>query len=31
MEPKAGFVGVIEDDKGNVYQLTGPRQSNFVP
>ncbi|HUC66382.1 MAG TPA: hypothetical protein VMA53_13175, partial [Stellaceae bacterium] len=31
MEPKAGFVGVIEDDKGDVYQLTGPRQSNFVP
>ena len=31
LEPKAGFVGVIQDDKGNVYQLTGPRQSNFVP
>jgi hypothetical protein len=31
MEPKAGFVGVIEDDNGNVYRLTGPRQSNFVP
>jgi hypothetical protein len=31
MEPKAGFVGVIEDDKDNLYQLTGPRQSNFIP
>jgi hypothetical protein len=31
LEPKAGFVGVIQDDKGNVYHLTGPRQSNFVP
>ena len=31
MEPKAGFVGIIQDDKGNVYHLTGPRQSNFVP
>ena len=31
LEPKAGFAGVIQDDKGNLYHLTGPRQSNFVP
>jgi hypothetical protein len=31
LEPKAGFAGAIFDDKGNVYHLTGPRQSNFVP
>lgn len=31
LEPKAGSVGVIHDDKGNLYHLTGPRQSNFVP
>ena len=31
LEPKAGFVGVIQDDRGNLYHLTGPRQSNFVP
>jgi hypothetical protein len=31
LEPKAGFVGIVEDDKGNVYHLTGRRQSNFVP
>ena len=31
LEPKAGFVSVIQDDKGNLYHLTGPRQSNFVP
>ena len=31
LEPKAGFFGVIQDDKGNLYRLTGPRQSNFVP
>lgn len=31
LEPKAGFAGVTQDDKGNVYHLTGPRQSNFVP
>jgi hypothetical protein len=31
LEPKAGSVGVIQDDKGNVYHLTGPRQSSFVP
>ena len=31
LEPKAGYAGVIQDDKGNLYHLTGPRQSNFVP
>jgi hypothetical protein len=31
LEPKAGFAGVTQDDKGNLYHLTGPRQSNFVP
>ena len=31
LEPKAGLAGVIQDDKGNLYRLTGPRQSNFVP
>jgi hypothetical protein len=31
LEPKTGSAGVIQDDKGNVYHLTGPRQSNFVP
>ena len=31
LEPKAGFAGLTQDDKGNVYHLTGPRQSNFVP
>jgi len=31
LEPKAGFAGVTQDDKGNIYHLTGPRQSNFVP
>src|SRR6202050_4115655 len=31
LEPKAGSVGVIQDDRGNLYRLTGPRQSNFVP
>ena len=31
LEPKAGFAGVIQDDQGNLYHLTGPRQSNFVP
>jgi hypothetical protein len=31
LEPKAGFAGVLQDDKGNVYHLTGPRQSNFIP
>jgi len=31
LEPKAGSAGVIQDDRGNLYRLTGPRQSNFVP
>ena len=31
LEPKAGFAGVTQDDKGNLYHLTGPRQSNFIP
>jgi hypothetical protein len=31
LEPKGGVVGVTQDDKENVYHLTGPGQSNFVP
>ena len=31
LEPKGGSAGRIEDDKGNIYRLTGPGQSNFVP
>ena len=31
LEPKAGFAEIIQDDKANLYHLTGPRQSNFVP
>jgi hypothetical protein len=31
LEPKGGFAGFTQDDKGNVYALTGPHQSNFVP
>jgi len=31
LEPKAGSVDITQDDKGNIYHLTGPRQSNFVP
>ncbi|HZZ61636.1 MAG TPA: hypothetical protein VFE63_10725 [Roseiarcus sp.] len=31
LEPKKGSAGVIQDDKDNVYHLTGPGQSNFVP
>jgi hypothetical protein len=31
LEPKGGSVGVIQDDKENVYELTGSGQSNFVP
>ena len=31
LEPKGGFAGFTQDDKGNVYALTGPRLSNFVP
>ncbi len=31
LEPKGGSAGVIQDDKDNIYELTGPGQSNFVP
>lgn len=31
LEPKAGFTAVTQDDKGDIYHLTGPKQSNFVP
>jgi hypothetical protein len=31
LEPKGGFVGMTEDDKENLYILTGPGQSNYVP
>jgi hypothetical protein len=31
LEPKAGFTAVTQDDLENIYHLTGPRQSNFVP
>jgi hypothetical protein len=31
LEPKGGSAGRIEDDKGDIYRLTGPGQSNFVP
>ncbi len=31
LEPKGGSSAVTQDDKGNVYDLTGPGQSNFVP
>ena len=31
LEPEGGSAGAIEDDKGNLYRLTGPRQNNFVP
>jgi hypothetical protein len=31
LEPKGGFAGFTQDDKGNVYALTGARLSNFVP
>jgi hypothetical protein len=31
LEPKAGFTPVTQDDLENIYHLTGPRQSNFVP
>jgi hypothetical protein len=31
LEPKAGIAAVIQDDKENIYHLTGPGQSNFVP
>jgi hypothetical protein len=31
LEPKAGLARVIQDDRGDVYHLTGPRKSSFVP
>ncbi|HEY5204429.1 MAG TPA: hypothetical protein VIJ63_07510 [Roseiarcus sp.] len=31
LEPKAGVAGIIQDDKGDLYHITGPRQSSFVP
>ncbi len=31
LEPKGGSAVRTEDDKENVYNLTGPGQSNFVP
>jgi hypothetical protein len=31
LEPKAGITAVTQDDKGNIYHLTGVGQSNFVP
>ena len=31
LEPKGGFVGMTEDDKENLYILSGPGQSNYVP
>jgi hypothetical protein len=31
LEPKAGLTAVTQDDKQNIYHLTGPGQSNFVP
>ena len=31
LEPRGGFAGLTEDDKQNLYDLTGPGQSNFVP
>lgn len=31
LEPKSGAAVATEDDKGNIYDLTGPGQSNFKP
>ena len=31
LEPKGGYAALTQDDKGNVYGLTGPGQSNYVP
>jgi len=31
LEPKSGTAGITEDDKENVYDLTGPGQSNYTP
>ena len=31
LEPKGGFAAATQDDKGDVYHLAGPGQSNFTP
>ncbi len=31
LEPKGGYAVSTEDDKGDVYHLAGPGQSNFTP
>ena len=31
LEPKGGYAAATEDDKGDVYHLAGPGQSNFTP
>ena len=31
LEPKGGTAGVVQDDEQNIYDLTGPGQSNFTP
>ena len=31
LEPKSGIAAVTQDDKENIYHLTGAGQSNFVP
>ena len=31
LEPKAGITAVTQDEKENIYHLTGKGQSNFVP
>jgi hypothetical protein len=31
LETKSGFAASTEDDRGDVYHLTGPGQSNFTP
>ncbi len=31
LEPKGGFAAATEDDKGDIYHLAGPGQSNFTP
>jgi hypothetical protein len=31
LEAKSGFAASTEDDRGDVYHLTGPGQSNFTP
>ena len=31
LEPKGGYAAATEDDRGDVYHLAGPGQSNFTP